>query len=58
MLTPRVSRDENTSSPIRDERGIATGYAPPEGPEPPPSPRLDVTDLFFEDRFGARPAAS
>ena len=23
--------------------------------KPPPPPRLDVTDLFFEDRFGARP---
>lgn len=37
---------------------VATGYAPAESPEPPPSPRLDVTDLFFEDRFGARPAGS
>ena len=37
---------------------VATGYAPAESPEPPPSPRLDVTDLFFEDRFGARPASS
>ena len=37
---------------------VATGYAPAESPEPPPSPRLDVSDLFFEDRFGARPGAS
>ena len=52
---PRVSgRAQRAPLPLV----VATGYAPPEGLEPPPSPRLDVADLFFEDRFGAPPAAS